>query len=67
MFSWPRRSSLPLNNHFRNIADLFDIATIAFIALLIFFVAKPIFLKSGKTSPVPSWFFNELAARSILF
>jgi hypothetical protein len=32
-FSWLRRSSLPLNNHFCNVADLFDVMPIIFDVL----------------------------------
>jgi hypothetical protein len=75
---------LPLNNHFCNVADFFNVMPIifdvlpislsqsrflyrkadCFIAKLIVFVSNPIILRLGKASPVPSWLFSELAARS---
>jgi hypothetical protein len=44
--------------------DCFCVEADFFVALTIVFAAKTIFLRLGKASPVPSWLFLELAARS---
>jgi hypothetical protein len=71
IFSWLRRSFLRLCRFFRHKADrlcveadFFVTLPIIFAALLIVFAAKPIISGLGKASPVPSWLFLELAARS---
>jgi hypothetical protein len=62
--SWLRRSFLRLCRLFRHKDDVFCVEDNFFVALSIVFAAKTIFFRVRKTSPAPSWFFLELAARS---
>jgi hypothetical protein len=64
IFSWLRKLFLRFFRFFWHKADRLCVEADFFDALPIVFAAKPIISRLGKASPVPSWLFCELAARS---